>query len=278
MKRGTFNILFLMRSNRTTKSGLAPILARITTSGQRAEITTQCRGDAQRWNQNKQRCMSSDALSVQVNAYLMELRGKILAIRQELLAQGREGNAFEIKERYLNPNCHSRNFLEELTAYCQKRQEEVGVRITQLTANKYHRILRYLTCYIEERLGKSDVQLVAINYEFIDGFNTFLQTRYNCRHNGAVNILCCLKNFTFYCLRNEWIEKNPFQRYRLKEEHNRVKEHLTKGELVLLDEMNKFLIKNKSILSKEEDYDDIAYNVCANLVSKLNELLLPLVS
>jgi hypothetical protein len=34
-----------------------------------------------------------------------------------------------------------------------------------------------------------------VDYEYIDGFNTFLQTAHNCNNNGAVNLLCCLKNF-----------------------------------------------------------------------------------
>ncbi len=40
-----------------------------------------------------------------------------------------------------------------------------------------------------------------------------MQTQHKCRNNGAVNLLCCLKNFTLYAIRNEWIEKNPFHFY-----------------------------------------------------------------
>ncbi len=108
------------------------------------------------------------------------------------------------------------------------------MRITQLTANKYHRIFRYLTAYTKEVYGKDDVLLSAVNYEYIDSFNTYLQTRYRCKHNGAVNLLCCLKNFIFYCQRNEWITKNPFQSYKLKEEHNYSKDHLVKSEIDVL--------------------------------------------
>lgn len=67
-------------------------------------------------------------------------------------------------------------FLSEFAKYCEKRQQEVGVRITQLTANKYHRLLRYMTEYIKSQYGKDDLFLTQINYEYIDGFNTFLQT------------------------------------------------------------------------------------------------------
>ena len=73
-----------------------------------------------------------------------------------------------------------------------------------------------------------------MDYAYIDGLNTFMQTAHNCKNNGAVNLLCCLKNFMLYALRNEWIEKNPFQHYKMKPEHNRDKDHLTKAELETL--------------------------------------------
>lgn len=97
-------------------------------------------------------------------------------------------------------------------------------------------MLRYLKEYTLAEYYKEDIMLDQVSYEYIDGFNSFLQTAKNCKNNGAVNLLCCMKNFILYCLRNEWIEKNPFKYYKLKEDHNKAKDHLTKAELdVLLD-------------------------------------------
>ena len=175
-----------------------------------------------------------DKLCQQVNSYLDDYRARILAVRQELIAKGYEGNCIQIKERLQNPSTLSIMFLAELEKYCEKRQAEVGVRITQLTANKYHRVLRYLKEYVAAHYKKEDILLSAVGYEFLDGFNTFLQTAHNCKHNGAVNLLDCVKNFTRYCLRNEWIEKDPFRNYKLKEEHNKEKDHLTRKELETL--------------------------------------------
>ena len=104
--------------------------------------------------------------------------------------------------------------------------------------------MRYLTEYVRERYGKEDVPLSSIDYEFLDGFNTFLQTAHRCHHNGAINLLDCVKNFTLYCLRNEWLEKDPFRHYKLKEEHNKSKDHLTKSEL---DTLLKKLLPNERL-------------------------------
>ena len=112
---------------------------------------------------------------------------------------------------------------------------EVGVRITQRTADKYERLLRYLKQYLAQRGKAEDIPVERMNYEFLDGFNLFLQTAHRCRHNGAVAVMDCLRNFVLYYLRNEWITKNPFRYYKLKEDEVQAKEHLTAHELELLN-------------------------------------------
>lgn len=155
-------------------------------------------------------------------------------MRQELIAKGNEDNRIQIKEQLQYPITLSIMFLAELAKYCDKRQAEVGIRITQLTTNKYHRVLRYLKEYVAAHYKKEDMLLSAVDYEFLDGFNSCTQTVLNCKHIGTVNLLDCVKNFTRYCLRNEWIEKDPFRNYKLKEEYNKEKDHLTREELEAL--------------------------------------------
>ena len=234
MERKRFGVTYFLRKAHTNKAGLTPILARITTNDISKEIYIQCSVPADKWNQSKERATGKDKLCQQVNSYLDDYRARILEARQELIAKGYEGNCIQIKERLQNPTTLSIMFLAELEKYCEKRQAEVGVRITQLTANKYHRVLRYLREYVASAYRKEDLLLSAVGYEFLDGFNTFLQTAHRCKHNGAVNLLDCVKNFTRYCLRNEWIEKDPFRNYKLKEEHNKEKDHLTREELETL--------------------------------------------
>ena len=52
----------------------------------------------------------------------------------------------------------------------------MGVRITQRTADKYERLLRYLKQYLAQRGKAEDIPVERMNYEFLDGFNLFLQT------------------------------------------------------------------------------------------------------
>lgn len=235
MNRKTFCISFFLRRVRTVK-GMAPILARITVNGISKEVYTQCRTPVDKWDTAKGRATGRDKLAYEVNAYIDDFRAKVVEIYRTLQAEGFEGNTLEIKERLQSPGKQAKMFLEELTLYCEKRQKEVGVRITQLTSNKYYRLCRYLREYTKQEYKKDDIRLSAVSYGYLDGFNTYLQTAHRCHHNGAVNILECLRNFMLYCLRNEWIEKNPFKNYKLKEVAPPPKEHLSKKEIELLME------------------------------------------
>ncbi|OUQ50535.1 hypothetical protein B5E60_13015 [Alistipes sp. An116] len=132
--------------------------------------------------------------------------GSILAAYDRLIQENRTPTCFAVKQ-LLGSASSSRMVLAEFGKYCEKRQQEVGTRITQLTANKYHRLLRYMTEYIRDIYHKEDLPLETIDYAYVDGLNTYMQTAYNCHNNGAVNLLCCLKNFILYAIRNEWIEK-----------------------------------------------------------------------
>ncbi|MCD8034814.1 MAG: site-specific integrase [Alistipes sp.] len=232
-QRTTFNVVFFCKKTKISKKGKAPIYARITTSGQTTEIYTQCQIEPERWNQRLERSLYKDEVDQQINSIVASYRANILAAYDQLLKENKTPDCFSIKQRLSNAS-GSRMFLVEFSKYCDKRQQEVGTRITQVTCNKYHRLLRYMTEYTKQQYRKDDLPLDMVSYEYIDGLNTFMQTAHQCRNNGAVNLLCCLKNFILFAIRNEWIEKNPFQYYKMKIDKTNVKVPLTKEELDIL--------------------------------------------
>ena len=234
MERKTFSVVFFCKKTKVTKKGKAPIYVRIKLNGQATEIYTQCQIEPEHWNQRLERSLRQDAIDKQINSIVASYRANILAVYDQLIKEGKEPSCIAIKQRLTDPAQGSRQLLAEFAKYCDKKQTEVGTRISQVTANKYHRLLRYMTEYIRTQYRKDDLSLEQVNYEYIDGLNTFFQTAHDCKNNGAVNLLCCLKNFILFCLRNEWIEKNPFQHYKMKIDKTNVKTILTKAELDIL--------------------------------------------
>lgn len=232
MGKQTFRITFFVRKSRIGKNGLAPILARITINGIAREMNINCIAYPEKWDQAKERAKGKDRLSNEINACLDDFRSRVLEVMNELHQEGCEGNTYDLIERLKGERSTAKMFLAEFADYCQKKQKEADTQfITQLTANKYHRLLRYMREYTTEEYQKDDISLTAVNHAYLVGLNVFMQTRHNCKNNGAVNLLCCLKNFILYCERNEWIDKNPFQFFKMKIEKTTAKAHLTKKEL-----------------------------------------------
>lgn len=230
MERQSFKITFYLRRTRLTKAGLAPVLSRVTVNGIAAEIPLKCHIYPERWSQQKERAIGKDKLSIEINGTLDSFRARVFEIRTQIQHEGGDVNIHEIKRR-LTESRVTRMFLKELSDYCKLRQKEVGVNITQLTADKFHRTLRYLQEYTLEKYNKQDIPLSSVNYDYVYGFKIFVQTRHNCKNNGAVNLLRALRNFILYCISNEWIQKNPLKEMRLKMEITQVRAHLTKSEL-----------------------------------------------
>lgn len=229
-RRQSFKITFYLRRTRLTKAGLAPVLSRVTVNGIAAEIPLKCHIYPEKWSQQKERAIGKDKLSSEINATLDSFRAKVLEIRTQIQHEGGDVNIHEVKRRLTQGNT-TRMFLKELEDYCKLRQKEVGVNITQLTADKFHRTLRYLQEYTVEKYHIQDIPLASVNYDYVYGFKIFVQTNHNCKNNGAVNLLRALRNFILYCISNEWIQKNPLKGLRLKMEVNEIRAHLTKTEL-----------------------------------------------
>ena len=140
---------FLLQEGQSNKKSKAPIYARITTSGRATEVHTQCQIEPERWNQRLERSLYKDEIDQRINSIIASYRVNILAAYDQLLKENKTPDCFSIKQRLISSS-GSRMFLSEFSKYCDKRQNEVGIHITQLAANKYHRLLCYRTEYTKQ--------------------------------------------------------------------------------------------------------------------------------
>lgn len=106
--------------------------------------------------------------------------------------------------------------------------------IIQTTRTKIFDIWDQLLCYLREyteaKYSAEDIKLTRVDYAYIDGFVTFLQTAHRCQNNGAMEVLRVMKIFIRFCERNEWIDKNPFKFYKMRIDKKEIV-HLTVPEL-----------------------------------------------
>ena len=108
--------------------------------------------------------------------------------------------------------------MTEFKGLCKVQQQRVEANlITQLTANKFHRLYRYMELFNATIYKTNDVSLTMLDSTYIEKLYLFPLNNTDCHHNGAINLLSCLRMFAIKCKKKKWLRDNPFDDFNMKE-------------------------------------------------------------
>ena len=231
----TFTIHFWL-SMAKKKDDLAPIYARITVDGKRAEISLKRFTSVTYWDTRSKRASSRTSKGKALNVYLDQVYSDLLECQKQLLGEARYVTAQAIKARYLGEDEQHKTLLQ-LVSYHNKNMFSV---LKPGTLKNYFTTERYIKRYLKNKLKTNDVFLKQLSYKFIIDFEQFLRSGKSInrsqplKNNGVMKHLERLKKMMNLALRLEWIEKDPFVRFSLKfTKHQRA--FLSQSELEVLE-------------------------------------------
>lgn len=245
----TFGITFILKTSKT-KNGTAPLYARITLNGDRIELSLQRRITRDLWDEQKNRLIGSSAESIQVNRSIDRTYNQIYESFRQLQDENKILSAQAIKARYLGIDDVSKKISDILNYH----KANMGTVLKPGTLKNYVTTEKYLYEFLKSKLKTDDIYLKQINYSFIVDFEHFLRTYKSKTHrptpsnNGVMKHLERLKKLFNLAQRLEWIQKDPFAKFKLK---------FTKVEREFLDELELERIinleTNKATLAKTRD-------------------------
>lgn len=231
----TFSIHFWL-SMAKKKDDQAPIYARITVDGKRAEISLKRATSVTYWDTRSKRANWRTSEGKALNVYLDNVYSDLLECHKQLLSESRYVTAQAIKARYLGEDEQHKTLLQ-LVSYHNKNMVSV---LKPGTLKNYYTTERYINRYLKNKLKTNDIYLKQLSYKFIIGFEQFLRNGKSINHsrplrnNGVMKHLERLKKMMNLALRLEWIEKDPFVRFSLKfSKHQRA--FLSQSELEALE-------------------------------------------
>ena len=231
----TFSIHFWL-SMAKKKDDFAPIYARITVDGKRAEISLKRFTSVTYWDIRSKRANSRTSEGKSLNVYLDQVYSDLLECQKQLVGESKYVTAQAIKARYLGEDEQHKTLLQ-LVSYHNKNMISV---IKPGTLKNYYTTERYIKRYLNNKLKTNDVFLKQLSYKFIIDFEQFLRNGKSInssqplRNNGVMKHLERLKKMINLALRLEWIEKDPFVRFSLKfTKHQRA--FLSQSELEVLE-------------------------------------------
>ncbi|WP_047415880.1 site-specific integrase [Cellulophaga sp. Hel_I_12] len=231
----TFSIHF-WPSIAKAKDDFAPIYARVTVEGKRAEISLKRFTSVTYWDNRSKRTTLRTSEGKALNLYLDQVYSDLLTCHKQLLGDSIYITAQSIKARYLGEDEQHKTLLQ-LVSYHNINMVSV---LKPGTLKNYFTTERYIKRYLKNKLKTNDVYLKQLSYKFIIDFEQFLRNGKSInssqplRNNGVMKHLERLKKMMNLALRLEWIHKDPFVRFSLKfAKHQRVL--LSQSELEILE-------------------------------------------
>lgn len=231
----TFSIHFWLKMDKK-RGNLAPIYVRITVNGKRAEISLKRDISVTYWDTRSKRAKPRTPGAKALNAYLDDIYSNLLDCHKQLTSEFKLVTAHNIKTRFLGEE-EQHKTLMELVDYHNNSMRSV---LKFGTLKNYFTIENYLKRFLKVKLKASDIYLKQLSYSFIIDFEQFLRNTPSINkaqplnNNGVMKYLERFKKLLNLATDLEWIEKNPFARFKLKfQKYERA--FLSKEELRVLE-------------------------------------------
>ena len=232
----TFSIHFWL--NLAKKKGdLAPIYARVTIDGKRAEISLQRQTSVTYWDTKSKKTTSRTPEGKALNTYLDQVYAKLLECHKQLSSDFELVTAKSIKARFVGQDESHKSLLDLVTYHNQNMK---GV-LKPGTLKNYYTTENYIKRFLVLKKKTSDIFLKHLKYSFIIDFEQYLrkepslQNSNPLNNNGVMKHLERLRKLMNFAMDLEWLDKNPFARYKLKFNRHK-KEYLSKEELKIFEE------------------------------------------
>jgi site-specific recombinase XerD len=264
-----FSILFWLDKRRLkSPTDPAPIFVRITIDGKRADISTKRNIVPNLWNSEKGlvKGQTNDARSI--NHYIEQIRTQLFEIYREMLAKHQLVTTEAIKNKYLGID-EKQHTLLGLVAY---HNTEMKNTLEPGTLKNYFTTEKYLKRFLKEKYKTNDLYLSQLNYKFVTDYEHWLKSLKpegnlpGCNNNTTMKHIERVRKMIGVAMRNEWLEKDPFQKYRLS--FNRVtRDCLTDEELNRLEnlELNNVRLDQVRDLFVFSCYTGLAYSDVSQL-------------
>ena len=238
-------VSFLARKAMIKKTGMVPIYCRVKYSDTTVQFSTKMDVLYINWDSKRTRVTGNSKKAM--NLKLETLRISIIEKYDELIKTNVIITAKIIVDYYKNNTLIMNSVINVFKQHNENMKSLIGIEYSYGSYKNYKTTLKHLIKYINTKYNTNDIFLNKINYDFIYNFSQFLLLHTECNHNGMMKHIQRFKKITNFCIKNNYITKDPFFGFKISfKKSNRV--YVTNNELHTLQN-----ITLNSSLSKVRD-------------------------
>jgi site-specific recombinase XerD len=210
------SILFYAKRAKARANGLVPIYTRITVNGKRIELSSNKFVEQAKWSTEAGKMKGTSEEARLVNSHLDLLRNQIMEAQIDLNYKKIQITTETLKSRIIGVEERKRMLVPIFEDHNNRMKALVGKEYAQGTLDRYTTSLRHTISFLQWKFKISDIELNKIDHAFVTDYEFWLRSVRNCANNTAIKYI---KNFTKIikiCLDNDWMDKNPFSKYKSK--------------------------------------------------------------
>lgn len=225
-----FSLLFYLKKPRNYSGGPVPIYMRISIGGRRTEFATQREADPTKWKAQAGRVNGTKEEVRALNAFLDTLQAKVYEAQRKLVEADENVNVNTIREIIVGKKEKSKTLLEVFEYHNTQMKALVDVDFAPGTMERYTTALSHTRDFIKWKYGLEDIEIDKLNYEFVTEMEFYFKSVRKCCHNTSVKYISNVKKIVNICIKNGWIQKDPFFGYKMNKKQV-IREYLSSDEI-----------------------------------------------
>ena len=229
------NMLFTGKKARMTKHQLLPIYLRVTIEGKRFEVSTHQHVKASEWSPSGGKVKGRSASATEINTELDLIKKQVYDYKAQILLENRRFTVDRLREKWFGQDRNERTLLGvfRLSILDLEKLVDKGL-YRKSTLVKYQTTEKHLIDYLKWRAKGCDVLLQDLRIEFASNFVYYLQAEKGLSINSSGKMIKNLKKVIRDCVDKDWLDKDPFWRYKVKHVDPKIP-HLSSDELKALE-------------------------------------------
>ena len=208
----SFGLSFFIKKNKHDRGNTSAIYMRITVDGETCDVSAKRKCETKKWNKISGRMSVKEEGALEFNAYLDTLQQKVFEAKRKLLELDKEISPAHIKDVMLvrSINREKRMVMEIFQHHNDQMKTLVGKEYAPGTLQRYETSYRHTKSFIETQNKTCDLDINRLNFEFLSEYEFWLKSVRKFDHNSAMKYLSNFRKIVNRCLRNGWLEKDPF--------------------------------------------------------------------
>lgn len=225
---------YLLRGDKKAGNDLCPLYVRFTLNQKRGQLSTGIRVLKKDWDESKQ-LMKDKAPGAQVyNSQILKITTRLHDTYNQLLSLRDDFDVNDIKDHYLRAKNY-KGLLETFDYYLETIENNLGKGYAYKTLEHYRGSRKKVAAYLKNVLKRKDIPLNGIDYNFLNGFDSYLKRTYKIHQNTAWNYHKHLKRVFNLAISLEYLERNPYRKFKVKKEES-YRDFLTLDEIKKLEQ------------------------------------------